>query len=238
MKPFTYEEYRYILNQVRGKYIMTDYTGALLTTLNTDSNIAVLRHDVDVELSKAIKLAEIENELGLVSTFFIMVTSDAYNICSKESRKIINKLISFGHNLGLHFDPTVYSNSSNHNLELCAYKEKRILENQFSIEVNALSYHCYYKLPERLKFETGMINVSEEPFMTQLKYFADSYGCWKFGHPLKSEHFSSGKPLHLSFHPEWWNDVEISPIISVLSLVDYKKKKFKNYLMENILGLG
>lgn len=238
MKPFTYEEYRYILNQVGDKYSMTDYTGALLTILTTDSNIAVLRHDVDVELSKAIKLAEIENELGLVSTFFIMVTSDAYNICSKESRKTINKLIDLGHNLGLHFDPTVYTDSPEHDLELCAYREKRILEDQFDVEINVLSYHCHYKLLGQIKFETDMINVSEEPFMTQFKYFADSYGCWRFGHPLRNEYFTEGRSLHLSFHPEWWNDVEISPIIGMLSLVDYKKKKFKDYLMENVLGLG
>jgi len=45
---------------------MTDCIRSLLATLTVDFNVAMLKYDVDVELSKVVRLAEIEKELGLL----------------------------------------------------------------------------------------------------------------------------------------------------------------------------
>ena len=79
-------------------------------------NFIILRHDVDLDIYPVYKLGQIEKELGIKSTFFIMTTCQNYNPLAPNNRKLINKIKNDGHEIGLHFDPTIYSDCSEKNL--------------------------------------------------------------------------------------------------------------------------
>ena len=84
----------------------------------------LIRHDVDWDLELALKIAQLENNLEIKSTYFILVTSELYNILSPSNKKLINKIKNLNHEIGLHFDASNYkSNYNNH-----AKKEGKILE--------------------------------------------------------------------------------------------------------------
>ena len=74
-----------------------------------DKNIILLRHDVDLDLLSAYNLAMLEYREGIRSTFFIRLTGETYNIYSKMPRKILGDLCLHGFEIGLHFDPSIYS---------------------------------------------------------------------------------------------------------------------------------
>lgn len=236
MNEFTYEEYKHIINTLKSKYDIVDYREALKRFQHDRMDFSVLRHDVDVELGKAVKLAHLEEELGVKSTYFIMVSSDVYNIYSGPSKQAVDGILKLGHSLGLHFDMTAYTDADR--LGFYAGVEQRVLEDLFDVEVGPVSYHCYYKLPTNFKFNFVGINASEEPFMTNVKYFADSYGCWRYGHPLGSDHFNRSLPLHVNCHPEWWSERGESPLLKIKSWAEYKNEKFNDYLIDNIMGLA
>ena len=54
-------------------------------------------------------MAHLERKNNVRSTYFFLLTSGVYNILDKD---IINKIIfikRLGHEIGLHFDPSVYN---------------------------------------------------------------------------------------------------------------------------------
>ena len=63
---FTYEHYTNILQELRKSYKFTSFKSAT-------TNDVILRHDVDASLHAALKIAKIEKELDISSTFFILL---------------------------------------------------------------------------------------------------------------------------------------------------------------------
>ena len=57
--------------------------------LDSSDNDIILRHDVDFSLKDAFRIAKIENELGICSTFFILLHSELYNPLGIVSSKLI-----------------------------------------------------------------------------------------------------------------------------------------------------
>ena len=97
---FTYRAYRNLLNKIKDcGYYFAFYNNWINVTRSI-----ILRHDIDYDVKKSVRLAEIENSEGVVSTYFVLVTSDFYNVFSKESYDGLMKILDYGHNIGLHFD--------------------------------------------------------------------------------------------------------------------------------------
>ena len=62
----------------------------------------ILRHDVDLSLDAALRMAELEAEEGAAATFFLMTESVFYNLGSPEGVAAIARLGELGHRVGLH----------------------------------------------------------------------------------------------------------------------------------------
>ena len=66
-----------------------------------------LRHDVDLSLDAALRMAELETEHGVSTTYLLMTESVFYNLASSEGIAAISRLRELGHAVGLH---AVYPN--------------------------------------------------------------------------------------------------------------------------------
>ena len=62
------------------------------------------RHDVDVSMHRAARLAEIEAERGAVATYFVNPRSAFYNLLEPEIEVLLRRIRSLAHEIGLHFD--------------------------------------------------------------------------------------------------------------------------------------
>ena len=78
-----------------------------------DKHSLILRHDVDFEPSFALQMAEVENVLGVKSTYFFLVRSMSYNLFDKRNTNIVKKIEKYGHKVSIHFDPTFYQDVEN-----------------------------------------------------------------------------------------------------------------------------
>ncbi|HEX2302343.1 MAG TPA: hypothetical protein VHH57_01860 [Gaiella sp.] len=143
----------------------------------------LLRHDVDLSLDAALRMAELEAEEGASATYFLMTESVFYNLASKEGVAAIDRLRALGHRVGLH---AVYPNAT--------------LDERFDPVV---AWHNpdpqYMTRPI-----DGAVNVMQKGYFDPPTYRSDSNQRWRFGCP-HAELRSGGFPwLQLLTHPEIW----------------------------------
>lgn len=182
----------------------------------------LLRHDIDFDVELALEMAAVENQLGITATYFFMISSDSYNLLSKANSERIARLIEDGHTVSLHFDPTIYDDYT-----AGFRREREIFENTFGVEINCLSIHRPLTdfLDNDAPFD-GVAHTYQPRYFSDIAYFADSRGSFRYGHPLKSQAFSDLKTIHLLIHPVWWvTDAERAvPILN-----DYLERHIRNF---------
>ena len=77
--------------------------------LNKNSQI-IMRHDIEVDIDLAYKMAIIEKDLGIKSTYFFLLCNESYNLISDKNSLIIKNIADMGHTISLHFDMSIYKN--------------------------------------------------------------------------------------------------------------------------------
>jgi hypothetical protein len=205
---FTESAYRELLHAAKSRYAFVSVRDAL----SAPAGSVLWRHDLDLSVHRARRIAEIEAEEGVRSTFFILLHSAFYNPLEWEVADRIRSILAGGHELGLHFDP-LFFDGHGEGMEGALAKERRLLEEIFDCEVRAFSLHN----PELAGWNdgrdeiAGMTNVYGDTLRGEWTTASDSSGYWRFG-PIR-EVIESGEHerLHVLTHPEWWVPEPMSP---------------------------
>lgn len=221
---FTYSSYENLLKLLlRNGYRFSNYHD-----YNNYKRPVILRHDIDFDLKKAVILAELENLLGVNSTYFVLLTSNFYNILSGESIELINRIRDLGHGIGLHFDETQYGllNNGVHFGEH-VNNELDIMQKALGVTVKCLSMHrpSRFTLENDLKFK-GVVNSYSKEFFKDFKYISDSRMCWRedIVETITSRMYER---LHILTHPFWYSKHEESIKNKLLTFItDAKKERF------------
>jgi len=148
--------------------------------LETKRNSVILRHDMDYDIDKAVEMLKFEHELGICSTYFVLLTSDFDNVFSKSSVQKLLKIINNGHELGLHFDEMRYSRYTVEEMCRNILNEAEILQNAVNAKIAVVSMHrpSEKTLDADLKIP-GMINSYGHTFFRDFKYLSDSRRRWR-----------------------------------------------------------
>lgn len=101
---FTYKGYGKLLEKLRENR----YETASYFDWKEKPRCVILRHDIDYDIQKAVELARFENKRKVKAAYFVLLTSDFYNVFSKESSEGLKQILNYGHTIGLHFDETRY----------------------------------------------------------------------------------------------------------------------------------
>jgi hypothetical protein len=162
----------------------------------------VLRHDIDFDTKYALNIAKVEKKLNIKSTFFFLIKSESYNILNPEEIKRIKEISSMGHEISVHFDPSIYKR----NKILEGLKsEIKIFEYLFNNKIRIISFHRPSKKFINLnKKIIGVNHTYQDLYKKKIKYFADSRNIFSYGNPLKSIEFKNKLSLQLLLHPIWW----------------------------------
>jgi hypothetical protein len=148
----------------------------------------IIRHDVDLSLPAAVRMAEVEAEAGAWSTWFLMTRSSFYNLASEEGERAIARLRELGGRVAHHavwphvdldsrFDPVV----AWHNPDL-------------SYVADAID---------------GATNAMAPPFYEPAAFRSDSNHRWGHrgrDHACPHDELARGELewLHLVIHPAIW----------------------------------
>lgn len=232
---FTYQAYRKLLGLLRenGYFVRGyhDYDDA--------ARCVILRHDIDTSLSQAVKLAEMEAEEGVRSTWFVLLRTDLYNVFSKAGKETLDHIRALGHEIGLHFDEASYVPALGPDeVVQNIVKECGILSALLETEVSSVSMHR----PSRVTLEAdyhipGIVNSYGKTFFHDFKYLSDSHQRWR--EPVLDIIRSGGYDrLHILTHAFLYHEDEKSFSQAVNEFIQGANRKCYHQMAENITDLN
>ena len=171
---------------------------------NGDAPYLILRHDVDVSLESALKMAEIEHKMEVRSTYFILLSSNHYNSFEGRNAATIKRISGFGHEIGLHYDVEQYR-CYTEGTDQALKKEIQALENLVGKEVRSISSHAPMHSSSFLD-SSSYVNADDSRLRDI--YVHDSRKLWT----IKSLSVLLNNPprrVQLLVHPcHWWPPVK------------------------------
>ena len=121
VRDFTLKIYeRLCLNLKKSGFRPIGVGDYLANSANMGEKVAIIRHDVDRLPLQALKMAEIENDLGIKSTYYFRSISKVFK------KDIIKSVKNLGHEIGYHYE-VLANNDGN--------KEKALAEFQINLEM-------------------------------------------------------------------------------------------------------
>ena len=198
---------------------------------NSKDRQLILRHDIDLEIDLALKMAKIENNLAVQSTYFFLLSNASYNLISSDNVKKVKEIKNLGHTISLHFDMAIYKNPKK-GFEY----EKDIFSQTFDNPIDIVSIHRpIEKFLENPENYLSTENTYQKKYTKDnITYFADSGGEFRFGNPLDSKAFHNVNNIQLLFHPIWWIDNKNTINNTVNNIIDLKSKKIKKHFEKSI----
>lgn len=197
----------------------------------------IIRHDVDISIEKALEMAIIENKMGVKSTYFILLSTNFYNIFSKQSFKKLQEIILLGHEIGLHFDEKRYDIKNIDEMKRYIKIESSILGKLLNINVKVVSMHrpSSFVLENDINFN-NIINTYSSKYFKEMKYISDSRMNWRED---PNEIIKSGnhKKLHILIHPFWYSTKNESMKYKLKEFLSKSIDERYNYLNDNFTEL-
>lgn len=227
---FTYDAYIELIKLLKSNF----YNFANYKNYKEILRPVIFRHDIDNSLEKALKIARIENENNVKSTYFALLSTNFYNIFSKESNEILTEIKKLGHKIGLHFDEKRYVIKDKEDLEKYIEYEKSILEKVIGTKVYSVSMHRPSKwiLENDIQFK-NIINTYSKTFFDEFRYLSDSRMHWRED-VLGIINSRKYDKLHILTHPFWYDEGEGDIKERVSKYINDANKERYNYMKDNI----
>jgi hypothetical protein len=196
---FELEHYGELLEAAKtGGYRFATFDGA------PAAGEVILRHDVDLALDAALRMAELESEAGAVATYFLMTRSVFYNLASDEGESALARLRELGHRVGHH-----------------AVHPHVDLDERFD---RVVAWHN--PDPEFMRAPLdGAVNVMAEPWFSPDHYRSDSNRHWRSGCPHEALGRGELEWLQLLTHPEIWVYPGASMGETMLAMLDAERER-------------
>lgn len=231
---FTHDAYRnLILKSLKNGYNLTFYQD-----IDKFDKAIILRHDIDFSPRKALDIAKIEHQLGVKSTYFVLLSTEFYNVFSAQTGEIMDKILGMGHKIGLHFDEQRYKSSSLDQMKDYVCKESKILQKALNTSINVVSMHRPSKfiLDKNIGFE-NIINSYDQLFVRDIKYVSDSRMYWREDIMDIIENNKYNK-IHILTHPFWYSDKVENIQGKLLKFLDEAKTNRYYFLYNNFRNLS
>jgi len=202
---------------------------------NKYDKFIIWRHDVDIELEPVKKIAQIEYEEGIKSTYFLMIRSKFYNLLNSEGEAIIEILHRYGHEIGLHCDLNLsrLSDISYQEVEEIVRRDFSVLDKYFGKNVfkKIVSFH---NPPEKIIMHNfdSFYSTYQKKFFKEIKYLSDSNRLWRSYEPEYYFEKSNISKYSILLHPIIWyyKGVNMRELLDdyIINFEESIKHKFKN----------
>lgn len=200
----------------------------------------IWRHDVEFSPDIALKMANIEHDLGVKATYFFQIHSEFYNILERYMSDILYKIKDFGHHIGLHYDSHYYNVNDEETLEKTLRIDKAYFEHVFNLELDTFSFHetTPFILGCQKDSYGGMLNVYSKKIKDRYQYCADSTGFWRY--EVLDEVLRDDKVKHLQVltHDAMWSETVLSPRQRVRKSIQANADRIKKQYDQILIFFG
>ncbi|MEM2146584.1 MAG: hypothetical protein QW279_14580 [Candidatus Jordarchaeaceae archaeon] len=199
LESFTLKSYTNLLQYLKQTYKIVPFREAPAKNFP----YLILRHDVDISPLAALKMAQIERDLGIKSTYFVMFSNRFYNLFEGNNAHILNQISKLGHEIGLHYHPFQFR-SYNQNMNKTLEIEIKLLEHLLGRKVHSIARHGYW---DRDPFASikEYINANHPYFRGDL-FIHDSCRIWTPPEGLNKLLNNHPQRVQLLTHPENWTE--------------------------------
>jgi len=190
---------------------------------NLESNYIILRHDVDRSVNNAKRIARIEYELGIRSTYY-------FRFPYTFNKRIIKEINNYGHEIGYHYE---VMRKAGGNIETAKdyfieeLNEFRKIANVTTVAMHGSPLSKYNNIDFWKHYNLKDFNLIGEAFLDfkDIMYFSDTGRNWNNRFNIRdkinndSDEFLRGtndliyiinnkkySKLYISSHPERWSD--------------------------------
>lgn len=209
---FSELDYRRLVSETERQYGCLGFD--ILGEQELPGRFAILRHDIDFSPSRALALAKIEAEVGVKSSYTVLLTGEYYNPLEKKVQQTLIEIDRLGHHVGLHFDAAWYSVSREEDLENSLSYEAEVLKRllQKKDDITFFSFHNTTPFTMNCKGRSyaGLWNAYAGILQSEVQYISDSNGYWihrSWGELLSEKH----DRIQVLTHPEWWCESDAEP---------------------------
>lgn len=200
---------------------------------SSPNGFVFLRHDVDVSLDLALRIAEVELAESVHATYFISLTSPFYNALSKSSSAAIRQIHEMGHGVGLHFDSFGQVSDLEHRI----VQEAAILEQIIGADVEFFSQHKPTSQGWIAPDLPSIWDVRQQCTHGGIPYVSDSTGVFRWGD--YEDLIPELKSFQLLIHPVWWSSEEpMHPVDSIKHFRTLVQVEMERELSQTISNLG
>lgn len=225
-RDFTRANYRRLIRLAKRQYRFRTFLD-----FDHSERFVLWRHDVDFSPHAAVKLARIEAEEAVRSTYFVHLHSEFYNLLEAEVLDCIRAILALGHEIGLHFDAAACPVRGQAELVSALRRERRILEEVFQRPCLAMSFHN--PTSDVAQYDArryaGMVNAASAYFRTSVGFCSDSNGYWRGRRLQDVLSVADDQRLQVLTHAEMWQSAAMSPRKRVHRCIDGRARKTKRY---------
>ncbi|MBM3509213.1 MAG: hypothetical protein FJX61_03615 [Alphaproteobacteria bacterium] len=208
--PFTYAHYRRLIAAARAAGYGFAPLSAVAEAQHGAAPVCFLRHDCDNDLVAAARLARIESEAGVTSTFFVMLRSAMYNVLAPTNAALVREILARGHQLGLHFDESLHADVAPAGIAELVDRERAWLHDEFGQPIEVVSFHQ----PSPRVLDGGLVlnclNSYDRAAFAGVHYVSDSNLRFRDGDPIALFQGRRHRLIQLLLHPEWWSERALS----------------------------
>ena len=251
MRDFTLKMYEFLLDILAANgYNFQTVEDFVISPI---SKVVILRHDVDLRKWAALRLAKLEYNLGIKSTFYFRMNWHSYN------KSIIKEIASLGHEIGYHYEDLASANG-NYEIALQTFLKNLSKLREF-YHVKTICMHGRSGSPYDNKDLWKVYNYKDfdiicEPYLdfnfNNILYLTDTGRCWNgnkisFRDKVVSEYNYDFKrtqdiidnidnlphQILINSHPEQWTNnypewlyIKLFAISHTLYKKYYRNKKF------------
>jgi len=214
-----------------------------------NSRVVILRHDVDSWPQNALQMAELENELGIKSTYYFRKSWLSFQ------ERIVQNIVGYGHEIGYHYEDLSVTNG-NYEKAIKRFSENLSFFRQYypvtTIAMHGRPLSKYDSKDLWNKYNYHSYGLLAEPYLdfdfNEILYLTDTGNRWdggkysirdcvksKYSYDIHTTdeliHYIQGGLLPdrimLNVHPGRWNNSFIKWLIRyyILTLPKYQIKK-------------
>ena len=193
---YSEETYRDILNTL----LERGYVTSRFDQPRTADLTLYLRHDIDLSVEKALRIAHIEHSHGVNSNFFCQFDSEVYNLWTEKNRQALVEIAEMGHLVGLHI-----------NEDLIGIDEKSISRtiDWFSSTIFPVSKVFSFHRPTKAAINARYVKLTscyDAEFFKPQQYCSDAARNLDFFSKLDHLSLNASNIIQWLTHPGWWAD--------------------------------
>jgi hypothetical protein len=194
--------YREILETASQNFTITNFANHE-TALRLNKPLIILRHDLDSGLTPALEMAALEHALGIRATYFVQFHSDFYDAVSLAGSRALRRLVEWGHEIGLHYDPAYYA-AMGWDFRTGMARDLEWLAAIAGCQAVSVSRHLPLLSHQKADYPPQVLHDAYNPkFINgQFKYLSDSNGIFREG--CFCEHLYNRRDYCFLAHPIWW----------------------------------